>query len=306
MDRRALLQLLASAGLLACGPSTPEPDGPDLHREPIRDAHALAAKVVGARVNMIIYMNRVRSHALAPKLAQLDAIGEAFEGTDIEPIKDVERAVIAAKSATAKEDAIAVAEHTVSQDRLKTAMTKMVEQSGAEGRWLEGYPFPAVKVVVRKRKTVVMAVTPTLLVVTPPKHAKRAASLQQSGGIPNPTNEAAIVADADQPSSSLEASGVPPVPKTVHRLYAEVKLNADGGAHLAIDGESTSETQAQADAAQLTKDIEEASTVNVGFFKLKAFEPIAFTSEGKMLKARRKVSQKELDALLSLAAMFLG
>jgi hypothetical protein len=255
---------------------------------------------------MIVYMDRVRKHPLAPRLAALDAITEAFEGTDIEPIRDVDRAVLAAKTARSQKNAIAVAEHHVAPPRLKTAMSQLVQQSGSEGRWLEGYDFPAAKVMVRDRHTVILAVTPTLLVVTAPHHAKRAATLQNSGGIPDPTNPAAIVADANQPASSLEARGVPRVPQTVHHLYAEVTLRADGGADLAIDGESSSEAQAQADAEQLTKDIEKASTVNVAFFKFKAFEPIAFKPDGKMVRARRRVSQKELDALLSLAAMMLG
>src|SRR5690606_960079 len=134
-------------------------------------------------------------------------------------------------------------EHHVTPERIKVAMTQLETQSGKEGRWLEGYDFPAAKVVVRKRQTVEMAVTPTLLVVTSPKHAQRAASLSESGGIPNPVNYAAIVADASQPSTTLKAKGVPPVPKTVHHLYAELTLRADGSADLAIDGESSDEAQ---------------------------------------------------------------
>jgi hypothetical protein len=309
MDRRTLLQLLACTSLtsLACGPATPEPAGPVTSQDAVRDAHALAAKVVSARVTMIIYMDRVRKHPVAPRIAALDAIGEAFEGTDIKPIDDVERAVLAAKTARAQEDAIAVAEHQLTEERIKTAMTQMIAQSGDEGRWLTGYPFPAAKVVVKKRNTVVMAVTPTLLVVTSPKHAKRAATLQNSGGIPDPTNEAAIVADANQPSSSLKAPGVPPVPKTVSHLYADLTLReADGSADLVIDGKSTDEAQAQADAQQLTADIEKAATVKVALFKFQAFEPFEFTPDGNMVRARRRVSQKELDSLLMLAAMMLS
>lgn len=306
MLRRTLLGLLACTSLWACGPALPEPDGPDLAQDKPRDAHTLAAKAVNARVTLIVYMDRVRKHALAPRLASLDVITEAFEGTDIKPIDDVDRAVIAARTARTREDVIAVAEHHVTPERLKAAMTQMVAQSGTEGRWLEGYGFPAVKVVVRKRKTVVMAVTPTLLVVTAPKHAKRAASLENSGGIPDPANAAAIVADADQPASSLEAPGVPPVPPTVRRIYASLTLLEGGDADLVIDGESSSETQARADADQMTKDVEKAATVNVAFFKIKAFEPIPFTPDGNMVRARRRVTQKELDMLLSLASMMIG
>ena len=305
MDRRSALQLLAWTGLWACGPEAiPDPAEPKVER--IRDAHALAAQAVKARVTMIIYMDRVRKHALAPKLAALDVVSDTFDGTDIDPLEDVDRAVIAARTARSQKDAIAVAEHHVEPARLKASMTKMVEASGDEGRWLTGYPFDAAKVVVRKRKTVVMAVTPTLFVVTSPKHVRRAATLHESGGIPNPTNPAAIVADANQPSSSLKARRVPPVPKTVNHLYAELVLRDDGGADLAIDGESSSVDQARADATKLTEDIDKASNVNLGFFKFKAFEPIVFKPDGNMVRARRRVSKKELDALLSLASMMMG
>ncbi len=266
----------------------------------------MAAKIVDAKVTMILYMERVRNHALAPRLGNLEAIGEAFQGTDIDPVKDVDRVTLAARTARSKEHAIAVAEHHVEPERVKRAIGQLVAQSGAEGRWLESYPFPAAEVMVRDRHTAVLAVTPTLLVVTSPQHAKRAAALSESGGVPDPVNQAAIVADANEPSTSLDAPGMPPVPPTMHHLYAEVTLRDDGGADLAIDGESSTDTQAQADAAQLTADVEKASTVNVAFFKFKAFEPIVFTSEGTMVHARRTVSKTELDALLSLATMLLG
>ncbi len=309
MYRRTLLQaisLTSLAGFVGCGPATPEPHGPSAAQGGPRDAHTRAANVVGARVTLIVFMDRVRVHPLAPQLAGLDVVAEAFEGTDIDPIKDVDRAVMAAKTARSQEDAIAVAEHHVAPDRLKVAMTQMVARSGGQGRWLTDYDFPTVAVMVRERQTVVMAVTPKLLVVTSPKHAKKAASLRQSGGVPDPVNAAAIVADAHQPASSLKARGVPPVPKTVNHLYADLTLRDDGGADLVIDGKSTSPAQARADATQLTADVEKASTVNIAFFKIKAFEPIVFKPDGDMVFARRRITQKELNTLLSLAAMMIG
>ncbi len=307
MDRRKVLHTLMWTTLAsACGPSTPEPEAPEPSETALRDAHAIAARAVDAKVTMIVFMDRVRKHALAPKIGRLDVIGEAFEGTDVDPVEDVDRAFIAAQSARSSQDAMAVAEHHVEPERIKRAMTQLVEKSGDEGRWLVGYPFPAAQVLVRKKKTVVLAVQPKLLVVTSPKHARKAIPLQQSGGIPDPSNRAAIVADANQPSKTLKAPGAPPVPDSVHHIYAEVTLRDDGGADLKIDGESSDDDQAARDAAQLTADIEKASTVNLGVIRYQPVGTIQFTSEGKMVRARRRVSRSELDTLLSIASMMLG
>jgi hypothetical protein len=288
----------------ACGPSTPEPEIPD-EPESTRNADVLAAQVVRARVSALVFMDRVRSHALAPRLASLDAFSEAFAGTDIEPVRDVDRAFIAARSARADDAAIAVAEHHLEAARVEGAMRRLVELSGQDGRWLEGEPFPSVRVMVRQRKTVVMAVTPTLLVVTSPAYAKGAARLRDSAGLPEPSGPQAIEAHADQPSTSLKVQGAPQVPPTVARVDATIVLRDDGGADLAVDAQSKDEAQAKADAAKLTEDIDKASYVDMWIAKARVFEPLVFVAEGSVLRARRRVSKSELDALVALAALVL-
>jgi hypothetical protein len=288
----------------ACGGDTPDPAVPETP-DSSRNAHVLAAQAVRARVHALIFMDRVRAHALAPRLASLDAFSEAFQGTDIEPVRDVDRVFIAARSARADDSAIAVAEHRLEPQRVETAMQRLIDLSGGDGRWLDDYPFRAARVIVRQRKTAILAVTPTLLVVTSPTFAKPAARLRESGGLPEPKGPEAIDAHADQPHTSLKLRGVPRVPPTVEEIDATIVLQADGSADLSIDGASKSEVSAQADAAKLTEDIEKASYVDVWFAKARMFDPVVFKAEGNMVRARRHVTQQELDMLTSLAAMML-
>ena len=142
-------------------------------------------------------------------------------------------------------------EHHVKPDKVKSAMQALITKSGSDGAWLEGYPVPAARVSVRGRKSVVLAVNDTLLVVTSEAYAKGAAELRTSGGLPDPEGAAAVVSSANNPFETLKARYAPAIPPTIQHGTAEVTLSKDGGAFVTIVGQSTTPEQARADAAEL-------------------------------------------------------
>jgi hypothetical protein len=301
-----LVLLLGALWALGCGGATPEPVTAPAAVEiapPARDAHDIATRLVGAKITALIHVGRMRNHPLAPRIAKMDAWAGVFEGSGIEPLTDVDRAFLAAADARDQENAMAVIEHHVDAPKVKAALGRLVEQSGSEGRWLEGYDFPAARVKVRDRTSVVLAVTASLLVVTSDRLARSAAELSHSGGLPEPDGAEALSAEVAQPASTLKARGVPPIPKTLSHAHATVTLVDGGSADVAIDAESTDPEQARADAKALTKEIEDATTIRISIIKVRAFEPITFEAEESTVKARRRVTQGELETLLGLAQM---
>jgi hypothetical protein len=270
-----------------------------------RDAHERAVEVVGARMTAMVHVDRLRKHPLAPRVASLELWGPVFEGTGIDPLADVDRIFAAGRTADDQEAAIVVAEHHVEPDRLKQGLGTLIEKSGEDGGWLEGYDFPVARVKVKDRKSVVLAVTPTVLVVTSPAFFEKAAlALTGTGGLPEAHGPEALVAQTEQPSETLKAPRVPPIPATISKARMEIVMAEDGGADIAIDGDSTTPEQAKADADTLTKEVEDATTMQVAVFKVRAFDPVVFTSDGASIKARRHLTKTEIETLVGFAAMF--
>ena len=113
----------------------------------------------------------------------------------------------------------------------------------------------------------------------------------------------AVVAEVVQPSETLVAPRVPPIPPTISRAHASVTFRASGDADVKIEGESSDSTQAEADAAALTEAIDEATTMKISVIKIRAFEPIEFRADGDRVAADRRVTKQELDSLLGLVEM---
>jgi hypothetical protein len=113
-----------------------------------------------------------------------------------------------------------------------------------------------------------------------------------------------VVAQAIDPSDSLNAGRMPPIPETISNTTARVRLLADGGANVSIEGQSTSPEQAEQDAATLTKSIDDATSVKVSVVRIRMFEPVKFHADGSNIKANRALSKSDLGRLLGLLETF--
>src|SRR5690606_6616717 len=100
-------------------------------------------------------------------------------------------------------------------------MKKLVDESGPEdGAWLPDFPFPAARVLVRGRRSVLLAPTENLLVVTSERYAGFVRGWEASGGLPEPTGPETVIAHVKQPSETLVAPRVPPIPATIAEAHA--------------------------------------------------------------------------------------
>lgn len=311
MLRRRSLIVLAGLTAVGCGAApVVEPqvapvvaDDEEVPPPLPRDAHQLAANIVSAKLTALIHVDRVRGHPLAPQVAAFDAWGPIFDGTGIEPLKDVDRAFVAAANARDGKAIIAVAEHHVEPARLSAALDTLVKKSGGKGEHIDGFLFPAARVVFDGRESIVMATTPTLLVVTSEPFANAAGCLKDSGGLPEPSGPEAMIANAMHPSSTLKVRRAPKIPATIDRAHATITMRDDGGATVVFEGDSRDEAQAVKDAADLTRAIEDATTVKISFLKVRAFAPIAFKATGNKVVAERHVTRSEMQTLLGYASM---
>lgn len=306
MLRRAFLAWVA-AGALACGggAGAPRSAAEAAAPPPPRDAALIAQSLCDGRVGVMIYSERIRDNPIAPKLAAIDVWRAVLEGTGIDPVKDLDRAFVAAPSARAGEKGVAVAEHHLDAGKIEAAIEVMIGKSQPPGGWIEGSSVPAARIVVRGLPRAVVVPRAGLLVVLPEALVKEAARFAKSGGLSDPEGPEAAIATAVSPRDTLRAPRVPSFPATVSLATARVVLGKDGSAEVALDALSSSPEQAAEDAAEMTRAVEAATTVKVAFIKVRFFEPIVFEAEGEHVKGKLALAPSDIDKLLGFVRAFV-
>jgi hypothetical protein len=270
-----------------------------------RNAAAIAQAIAGGKVSMLVYAERTRGHPIAERIATLQLWGPVLEGTGIDPKTDLARAFVTAPSVRAEREAVAVLEHTLSPEKLKSGLDALKAKSDPPAEELQGLGVPAVRVTIRGHARVVATVEPSFLVVLPERKAAEAKRFVGTGGFPDPSGPEAAIATAIEPARTLKAANAPRVPETIRSMEAKILLAKDGGADVALDGVSASPEQAQADAKELTEAVDRATSLRLAIVKVRLFEPVRFSADGDRVKARRQVTPGELDRLFGLLAAVL-
>jgi hypothetical protein len=289
-------------GAVGCGGSTPEGASAAEPERP-HDAAQIAEAMVGGKVSALIFVDRVRTHSSAAKLLKMGPIRDVLEGTSFDPMKDIERVFVTSPSVT-DERAVMFAEHTLTEERIPIIVQDLVHKSDPPGEVLTGAPLWTVKVSKRGRVGVVAFVPPRFVVVVPVDLVDRIDAFAETGGLPGPTGEEAAKFHAEDPSTTLRARGVPPVPPSISSLGGDIFLRPDGGMTLDGSGQSTAE-RAPRDAQELTKSIDDATSIGIGIIRLRAFRAPVFAPEGDKVIVRHNLSAAEVETIMGFAASFV-
>lgn len=256
-------------------------------------------------MGVLVYVDRARNHPISARVAALDLWGAVLEGTGIDPQRDLERAYVASPTVRSDDKSLAVAQHALPEERVRAALETMIARSSPPGEWLTEVGVPAAKVTVRGQTRVVAIVEPAFLVILPEANAKDAKRFVGTGGFPDPKGSEAAIALALDPSRSLRAPNAPRVPETIRSARATVTLLADGGADVALVAESASEAQAIEDAAELTREVDKATSLKLAFIKIRLFDPIRFKPDGVNVKSDVHVTSDDFDKLFSILSAVL-
>ncbi|EYF00649.1 Hypothetical protein CAP_0402 [Chondromyces apiculatus DSM 436] len=292
---------LSALSMVACGgAATPAAEVPVAEAPRPRNAAALAQEIAGGKVSVLVYAERARGHALAAQLARMNLWGPLLDGTGIDPEKNLLRAFVTAPSLRAEREAVIVLEHDLTPEKLQAGLDTLKGRSNPPAVELEGLGVPATQVTIQGHTRVVAVVEPSFLVVLPESKAKLAKRFVGTGGFPDPEGPEAAVATALEPAKTLRMQYVPRVPETVRSLSLDVVLDKSGAVDLLFDGPSESPEQARSDAAELTEGVDRATSYKVAILKIRLFDPIVFTAEADRVKAKRRLTPKEIDQLFGL------
>jgi hypothetical protein len=302
-----LVRRIAALLFAACLAATViGPLGCSHHAKPVeapapkpRNAAELAAAIVGAKVLTIVYTERARGHQIADKLGSLEQVRDTFEGTGIDPVRDVDRACIASTGISRDDLAVAVAQHKLTDQQLRASLDAMIARSNPPGAWID-VGVPAARVTVRGKTRIVALVEPGFVAVLPESLAKEAKRLAGTGGFADPTGPEVAITRIDAPSTTLKVEHAPAIPPTVRAAKIESRIAADEGVDLLVEGQSSDETQAKADAIALTEEVDRATTLKISIVRVHLFKPVPFRAEGSLVKTEVHLSPAEIDALMRM------
>lgn len=304
----ALLRRIAAVLFAAClavavigsaGCSHPAKPPVEAPRPKPRNAADVAAAIVGAKVLTIVYTERARGRPIAAQIASLDQVRDTLEGTGIDPVRDVDRACIASTGIARGDLAMAVAQHKLTEQQLKASLDAMIARSNPPGAWID-VGVPAAKVTIRGHTRIIALVEPGFVAILPESLAKEAKRLAGTGGFPDPKGPEVAITRIDDPSTTLKVAHAPAIPPTMRTAKLETRIAADEGLDLLVEGQSTDDAQATADAAALTEAVERATTIKISIVRVHLFKPVPFRAEGSVVKTEVHLSPGEIDTLIRM------
>lgn len=325
VSARAILTALpccAAAGLgcraptQVTAPSRPEARTPDT-------AHAVAQEAVDGRVTMLLHVDRLQGYRFSQRLISLGGWNDALAGTGVDPLKDVHRAFVAARSSH-EGDVALVLQHSAPEDKVAEGLAKLQrtwesahavpsrkeadlvrEARDGELPDLSRFPFPAAYRTMNNdfahiHGTALLAEPhPGLIVVVPPSRAFATFRFMESGGLPEPRGDEAMVFRAWDPTDSIQSG--PLWSRDVR--YAELVFAFDGLGSSVVQFRAvcTSPETARTQAQVLTHQVDEAQSVSFGGSRLRLFDYIEFHADKDRVKMKTNLMPDDVDWIVAMS-----
>ncbi len=274
---------------------------------PIRDPVGLAgdAKKITPKnpnVSLVIYLDKVRAHPLgrrfAPTLTKLENWRNFFQGTGLDPVRDIDRILIAGPQLRDSSRVVAVIRHNTSQQRVRGALQALVGRDGSQGQWVKA-PVPVVKARVDGAERYFVMTGPRMLVVVPPDGLDQALGLSRNLRFPGGNH--AVVLFLKYPANAFRDQPVR-LPTSVEWMRFSMELKPGGGADARLEAKDKDAASAAANAPRLTEVINKAMVIDLIVTKRRLLNPVTFRAEGDRIRTETHVTDAQLRHILSFMA----
>lgn len=273
---------------------------------PIRDPVGISGKagsIAGKdpNVSIVLAMDSIRTHPsgheLGPVFAVLPIWKHFFVGSGVDPVKDLDRILVAGPQFRDSSKVVAAVKLKMSDEKLKDVLEGIRSRATPAGTWESDRVMLAT--VDGTLRVFVMQGNGMLLVV-PDSLGDTARSLKNAG-FPNTKGEA-IVIFLKSPGKALR--GLPfTIPGSLKWVRLAATLAADGSATVRIDCLDESTDAAAKSAELLTAGLEAATTSEVPVLgKVRMIDEIDFKAVGDHVQATIKLNPAQTRELAKIAA----
>lgn len=273
-----------------------------------------------ANVRLMIYATVIREHAIGAEVGKLlrrtPQWSDFFGTSDIDPIRDVDRVLIAGPQLRDSSEVVAVVQHHLPPERIDAAFDQLVAR---KGEWIDREAHLA-RARADRAPRLFAAPNDKLVIVTPPQLEKQVRSLGQGSLFPAHDGTVAMTAYVVTPANVAKGTGIR-LPDTLKWARLDLRPTPDGGGVLQLLAQDKDEASAK-HTAQLVEALLGQVTIvesaqrprGGGFAALASAFTDALKVKVKSLSIREKGSQIEgkveftaaqLVALADLSKMFL-
>lgn len=295
-------------------PEDTEGAGQEPEPEAMGDPVALsgsAGKLADSNANVRIKVDteKVRQHALGPRIGEVlgrvpqwhDFLGPA----KLDPIRDIDRLLIAGPQLRDSSEVIAVLRYNVERPAMEAAIDNLVQRSS--GEWLDG-PTRAATARADRAERIFSFIAPNLLAIVPP--SARADALKpwpKGASFPPIPGDAVLTAFVLTPHQVY--IGLPfRFPETVQWIRATITPDAAGGAVARIEAEEGSEEAATSTARWLERRVRSltapqglaAAAAKFLYGGDKFVETVEFSAEGTRVTGTLRATASQMNIILTL------
>jgi hypothetical protein len=291
------------------------PGADDGGAEPVAAVSGNAKRVIdsNANVRVLIYPEKIRSHALAPRIGRL--LGSVYQWRDffgpagLDPIRDVDRVLITGSQLRDSKDVAAILKLNVPAPRIHEAIDAIVRTDTEHGEWLDA-GLPAATAYADRAPRVFVIGTGGIVIVTPPSALENVLANGKKLGLKPSSGPEVVTAYAVTPH---RIRGLPVrIPESVRYVRLWVTPAANGGAAIEAVAEDETPELASEHAEELQRGLSAAATLDLGIVgdflgmgKKRLIEKLEVTAEGNKIRGSAFVTAAQLDQILGFAEAFL-
>lgn len=267
-----------------------------------------------ANVSAIIYTENIRSHSLGPRigriLSSLYQWRDFFGPTGLDPIRDIDRILIAGPQFRDSSNIVVVLHHHIPKATLRAALDQLVKRD-PEGAWL-----PAEVPVARARadRAARYFVLPNdhLVIVAPQSALSDALSKKKNVSLRAAGPNRVMVARLVLPWRAFE--GMPfRIPHSIQWVNVTLETLPRGRVMLKLEAEEGSEASAVDTAALMDRSVASIASVDLGVFgaflgqrQHRFLESSHFEAKGKKIVGTILATDAQVSAGLDLVDAWLA
>lgn len=319
-------ELTPEAPRAPVAPPAPEPEKPVAEEPPAPDA-AIAdpvalsgsvAKLADSNVNvsLILYADAVRKHPLGARVGRIlqstPQWRDFFGPARMDPIRDIDRVLIAGPQLRDSSNVVAVVQHSLPDEAIEAGVDALVQRGG--GEWIEGAKSKMARTRADRAERFIVLPSRGVVAIVPPSAEKAARALGKKTKFPKGPPGVALLAYIVTPWRALKGLPVQ-VPKSIEWVRIEVQPRADGGARARLILQDASEEEAKAHAEDIQSMIRAATELDFGKMggglgalgslvfgnkKHKMLERVSLSAEGTQIRGIIEADAEQLTFLVDL------